>query len=128
MRLVAGRKPGAARQIGIDPIEIRRKNLIRPDQFPYENPSGLHTASGGAKISIDSGNYEPAMDMALATAGLGLVADTNPAGVCVGGRPVTVREPRVPRPHFASAEELERHRAFIAHMASPLWERFAPSA
>ena len=44
------------------------------------------------------------------------------------GRPVTVRAPRVPRPHFASAEELERHRAFIAHMASPLWERFAPSA
>ena len=60
--------------------------------------------------------------------GLGLVADTDPAEIRVGGRPVTVREPRVPRPHFASAEELERHRAFIAHMASPLWERFAPSA
>jgi DNA polymerase-3 subunit epsilon len=60
--------------------------------------------------------------------GLGLVADTNAKEVRVGGPTVTVREPRVPRPHFASAEELERHRAFIARMANPLWERFAPLA
>jgi DNA polymerase-3 subunit epsilon len=59
--------------------------------------------------------------------GLGLVADTDPGEVRVSGRTVTVREPRVPRPHFASAEELERHRAFIARMTSPLWERFAPA-
>lgn len=60
--------------------------------------------------------------------GLGLVADTNPKEVAVGGPTVTVREPRPPRPHFASAEELERHRAFIARMASPIWERFAQAA
>ena len=59
--------------------------------------------------------------------GLGLVADTDPGEVRVSGRTVTVREPRVPRPHFASAEELERHRAFIARLTSPLWERFAPA-
>jgi DNA polymerase-3 subunit epsilon len=58
--------------------------------------------------------------------GLGLVADTDSREISVGGPAVTVREPRVPRPHFASAEELERHRAFIASMASPLWERFVP--
>ena len=45
------------------------ENFIQPDQFPYENPSGLGTASGGAKIYIDSGNYEPALDKALAMAG-----------------------------------------------------------
>jgi DNA polymerase-3 subunit epsilon len=60
--------------------------------------------------------------------GLGLVADTNAKEIRVGGPTVTVREPRVPRPHFASVEELERHRAFIARMVSPLWERFAPLA
>jgi DNA polymerase-3 subunit epsilon len=60
--------------------------------------------------------------------GLGLVADTDAREVSVSGQTVTVREPRVPRPHFASAEELERHRAFIAHIANPLWERFAPLA
>ena len=59
--------------------------------------------------------------------GLGLVADTNAKEIRVGGPTVTVREPRVPRPHFASAEELERHRAFIARLTSPLWERFAPA-
>jgi DNA polymerase-3 subunit epsilon len=59
--------------------------------------------------------------------GLGLVADTDPGEVRFSGRTVTVREPRVPRPHFASAEELERHRAFIARLTSPLWERFAPA-
>ncbi|MES2209533.1 MAG: xanthine dehydrogenase family protein molybdopterin-binding subunit [Chloroflexota bacterium] len=58
-----------ANEIGMDPAELRRRNFIPPDQFPYENPSGLGTASGGAKIFIDSGNYAPAMDKALAMAG-----------------------------------------------------------
>lgn len=60
--------------------------------------------------------------------GLGLVADTDAKDVRVSGPTVTVREPRTPRPHFASVEELERHRAFIAQMASPIWERFAQAA
>ncbi len=58
-----------AAEIGMDRAEIRRRNFIAPDKFPYENPSGLGTASGGAKIYIDSGNYEPAMDKALEMAG-----------------------------------------------------------
>jgi carbon-monoxide dehydrogenase large subunit len=55
-----------ADEIGMDRAAIRRRNFIPPDQFPYDNPSGLGTASGGAKIYIDSGNYEPALDKALA--------------------------------------------------------------
>jgi carbon-monoxide dehydrogenase large subunit len=58
-----------ANEIGMDRAEIRRRNFIAPEAFPYENPSGLGTASGGAKIYIDSGNYEPALDKALAMAG-----------------------------------------------------------
>jgi DNA polymerase-3 subunit epsilon len=57
--------------------------------------------------------------------GLGLVADTEKADVAVGGPTVTVREPRIPRPHHARIEELERHRAFIAKLSNPLWARFA---
>ena len=57
--------------------------------------------------------------------GLGLVADTDPRDVMPGGPAVTVRPPRPARPHFASSEELERHRAFIARMVEPLWDRFA---
>ncbi|MEJ7697527.1 MAG: molybdopterin cofactor-binding domain-containing protein [Candidatus Limnocylindrales bacterium] len=49
-----------ANEIGMDQAELRRRNFIQPDQFPYDNPSGLGTASGGAKIYIDSGDYEPA--------------------------------------------------------------------
>jgi carbon-monoxide dehydrogenase large subunit len=58
-----------AAEIGMDRAAIRRKNFIPPDQFPYENPSGLGTASGGAKIYIDSGNYEPALNKAITMAG-----------------------------------------------------------
>jgi carbon-monoxide dehydrogenase large subunit len=58
-----------ANEIGMDKAAIRRRNFIPPDQFPYENPSGLGTASGGAKIYIDSGNYEPALNKALIAAG-----------------------------------------------------------
>jgi carbon-monoxide dehydrogenase large subunit len=58
-----------AAELGLDPAEVRRRNFIAPDQFPYDNPSGLGTAVNGEKIYIDSGNYEPAMDKALATVG-----------------------------------------------------------
>jgi DNA polymerase-3 subunit epsilon len=57
--------------------------------------------------------------------GLGLVADTDSVAVPATARPVIVRETRPPRPHFAAAEELERHRAFIARLVNPLWARFA---
>jgi DNA polymerase-3 subunit epsilon len=58
--------------------------------------------------------------------GLGLVADTARVTVAASARPVTIRELRPARPHFAAAEELERHRAFIAKLVNPLWARFAP--
>jgi carbon-monoxide dehydrogenase large subunit len=58
-----------ADELGIDPAEVRRRNFLPPDSFPYANPSGLYKASGGAEIFIDSGNYEPALDKALAHAG-----------------------------------------------------------
>jgi carbon-monoxide dehydrogenase large subunit len=58
-----------AAEIGMDRAAIRRKNFIPPDAFPYEDPSGLGTASGGAKIYVDSGNYEPALNKALTTVG-----------------------------------------------------------
>ncbi len=47
----------AAHELGIDPAEIRRRNFIQPDQFPYKNVFGL--------LPYDSGNYEPALNKAL---------------------------------------------------------------
>lgn len=52
-----------ANEIGLDPAEIRRRNFIKPDQFPYQNAVGL--------LPYDSGNYEPALDRALEMAGYG---------------------------------------------------------
>jgi DNA polymerase-3 subunit epsilon len=57
--------------------------------------------------------------------GLGLVADTASVEVRQSAGPVTIREPRPARPHAPAAEELERHRAFIAQLVNPLWARFA---
>ena len=31
----------AARRMGIDPIELRRRNLLRRDELPYTNPNGM---------------------------------------------------------------------------------------
>jgi DNA polymerase-3 subunit epsilon len=57
--------------------------------------------------------------------GLGLVAQTLPSGVVGDIIVETIRERRDPRPHAASEEELARHRAFIAQLAEPLWQRMA---
>src|SRR5260221_9412934 len=46
----------AAHRLGLDPTEIRRRNFIRSDQFPYR------TLTGGL---YDSGNYEAVLDKAL---------------------------------------------------------------
>ena len=59
--------------------------------------------------------------------GLGLVAEAGEVRLAASDRPITIREPRPARPHFAALEELERHRAFIAQLANPLWARFAPA-
>jgi carbon-monoxide dehydrogenase large subunit len=51
----------AARQLGIDPVEIRRRNLIPPDAFPWSNHI---IAQDFTHLTYDSGNYEPVLDKA----------------------------------------------------------------
>ena len=46
--------------LGLEPHEIRRKNLIPSDEFPYE--TGLHV---DAPVRYDSGNYEVALEKAI---------------------------------------------------------------
>ncbi|WP_018467704.1 xanthine dehydrogenase family protein molybdopterin-binding subunit [Calidithermus timidus] len=45
-----------AHELGMDPVEFRRKNFIQPSEFPYQTPVAL---------VYDSGNYEAAMNKAL---------------------------------------------------------------
>ncbi len=49
-----------AYELDMDPAELRIKNFIQPEQFPYETKTGW---------TYDSGNYEPAMRKALDMAG-----------------------------------------------------------
>src|SRR5579883_2487849 len=50
----------AAQEMGIDQAEIRRKNFIRKDQFPYQTP---------VAVVYDTGDYEATLDKALELAG-----------------------------------------------------------
>ena len=45
-----------ARELKMDPAELRRKNFIRPNQFPFTTQMGA---------MYDSGNYENALNIAL---------------------------------------------------------------
>ncbi len=45
-----------AQELGLDPVEVRRKNFISPDDFPYLTPTGL---------TYDSGDYDTVFDRTL---------------------------------------------------------------
>ncbi len=45
----------AAREMGLDPAELRRRNFIQPDQFPYQTPVAL---------TYDIGDYEASLNEA----------------------------------------------------------------
>jgi carbon-monoxide dehydrogenase large subunit len=49
----------AARELGMDPAELRRRNLIRPEQMPYRNAMGQ---------TYDCGRFESVLDRGLALA------------------------------------------------------------
>src|SRR5947209_10140856 len=68
-----------AERIGLDPVEVRRRNLIQPGQFPYRSPTGG---------LYDSGDYPAALDKALELAGYQALraeqARARAAGRCFG--------------------------------------------
>src|SRR5580765_6411190 len=49
-----------AAELQMDPAELRRKNLLRPEQFPYTSKTGWE---------YDSGDYAHTMQVALDLAG-----------------------------------------------------------
>ena len=50
----------AAYELGVDPAELRLRNFIRPDQFPYRSPTGF---------TYDSGDYARALRLAMERVG-----------------------------------------------------------
>ncbi|MFP4513763.1 MAG: xanthine dehydrogenase family protein molybdopterin-binding subunit, partial [Acidimicrobiales bacterium] len=49
-----------AAEIGMDPVEVRERNLLRPDEFPWSSPTGL---------TYDSGDYHQALHLVRAEVG-----------------------------------------------------------
>ncbi len=74
----AGRPQGAfvmervigliARRLGLEPVEVRRRNLLQPHELPWD--VGL-TFQDGGPTRYDSGDYPAGLELALATIGAG---------------------------------------------------------
>lgn len=77
----------AARELNIDPVELRRRNFISPESFPYRISNGN---------IYDSGNYPRVLNRALAHADLdhwrALKADARKRGKRIGIGVATVNE------------------------------------
>ncbi|MBV9280948.1 MAG: xanthine dehydrogenase family protein [Chloroflexi bacterium] len=97
-----------SRRLGLDRAEVRRRNFIRPEEFPHD--TGL-PAGGGGTVIYDSGSYPAYLDRALETIGyrafrreqeearregrylgLGLAAFTESTGVGAEGAHLQVDE------------------------------------
>jgi carbon-monoxide dehydrogenase large subunit len=93
-----------AQELGLDPAEVRRRNFISKEDFPYKTVTGAQ---------YDSGNYQAALDRALELAdyagwrekqrkqreehnssllGIGLAAFTEISGGAMSGRPGVPQE------------------------------------
>src|SRR2546425_3171279 len=57
-----------ARELGLEPSEVRRRNFIQPDEFPWD--VGL-TFQDGGPTRYDSGDYPAGLEMALERIGFG---------------------------------------------------------
>jgi CO/xanthine dehydrogenase Mo-binding subunit len=123
----------AATELGIDPVEIRRRNFIQPDQFPYKIPTGNY---------YDSGNYPAVLDLALANAELDhwrkVQADARKEGRYIGIGIATAQQRSTfsstefwfhnPAPHVGATTTPEGVRlsvnsggGFTVTMFSPFW-------
>jgi len=56
----------AARKLALDPVELRRRNFIAPEELPYRSPSG---------IVWDSGRFGESLERACETAGYAALRD-----------------------------------------------------
>ena len=65
-----------ARRLGMDPIELRRRNLITPAEMPY--------ATGLRDIVYDGGDYPRLLELAVEKAGAGDVRRRQQAGEPIG--------------------------------------------
>ena len=90
----AARRPRGA-DLGIDRVEIRRRNLITPDQFPYRTPTGN---------IYDSGNYQGVLEKVLAAVDYDHWVAERERRAPRGGTSASASSPRNERSVFSSTE------------------------
>ncbi len=71
----------AARDLNIDPVEFRRRNLVRESEMPYPVAT---IAPYESKDELDSGDYQVTLDRCLAE--IGWAAKDKLRGRCIAGR------------------------------------------
>ncbi len=118
----------AGREMGIDPIELRRRNLIRPSDMPYKTPAGN---------IYDDGNFELTLERALALAdwhgfsrrreeserrglrrGIGLAMHCQRAGTFSERMEIRVAENGSVALHVGTLSTGQGHETMFAQMAS----------
>jgi 2-furoyl-CoA dehydrogenase large subunit len=109
----------AAAKLGMDPAELRRKNLIRADEMPYEAPTGG---------CYDSGDYPRAFDLALEKAGYAelraMQAEARAEGRLVGIGIATAVDPSVSNMGYitvALPPEVRRQPGFLPKSGAMDW-------
>src|SRR5687767_13804947 len=73
----------AARQLGIDRVEIRKWNLLGPERFPHDHQIMFQDS---APLVYDSGDYLPALEHAAALIGYDQFQRDRPARRAAGKR------------------------------------------
>ena len=89
----------AARVAGLDPVEIRKRNFIAPDGFPFQSP---------VAVVYDSGDFATIMDKAVALADRDGFAARRAASACRPGSNPRARGPRPSAPRWAVAPGCSR--------------------
>ncbi len=115
-----------ARRLGLDPIDVRRRNLIAPSEMPYE--------TGLSSIAYDGGDYPRLLDMAVERIGAAAVRERqrsgDPVGVgvamCVESTGIGMAEPSrvvvlpdgTARVFVGSTPQGQGHQTFVAQVVA----------
>ncbi len=70
-----------ARELGLEPNEVRFRNLVRPEQMPFDNVTGKH---------FDSGDYPGALRRAIAAIGFDAIRSQQQGSLSLGERRIGV--------------------------------------
>jgi carbon-monoxide dehydrogenase large subunit len=117
-----------AAELGLDPVEVRRRNFVRPEAFPYTNAGG---------VTYDSGNYPATLDLALGRAdyarlradqtdrrargelvGIGLATYTEVAGGGFEGGQVEVAADGSVTAHTGACAQGQGHQTTLAQIVA----------